>query len=232
VSVHAGHAAVTEFLEREGVAYEVVEHERTESAAAEARAAGMPPADVAKTVVLRDDEGIRLAVIPASHRLDMHKVKEELGSKGLRLGPSRRWRRPSTTSRSARCRRSGRRRKFPSAGRSPWVTGPPVSRAGSASSRRWSTGTRRSPDIPRPRLKAARAARVDAEVVSFPLGVRQREGDPTSPGAQALLVELDDAGRRLARSAGDLRDGLGSAVPRPQRRCRRPGSWRRTRARR
>jgi Ala-tRNA(Pro) deacylase len=80
-----GHAAVTEFLEREGVPFEVVEHERTETAAAEARAAGIPPAGVAKTVVLRDQEGVRLAVIPASHRLDLHKVKRELGSKGLRL---------------------------------------------------------------------------------------------------------------------------------------------------
>jgi Ala-tRNA(Pro) deacylase len=81
----AGQAAVNEFLEREGIPYEVVEHERTESAAAEARAAGVPPSDVAKTVVLRDEGGVRLAVIPASERLDMHKLKEELGSKGLRL---------------------------------------------------------------------------------------------------------------------------------------------------
>jgi Ala-tRNA(Pro) deacylase len=81
----AGHAAVTEFLEREGVPYEVVEHERTESAAAEARAAGVPASDVAKTVVLRDQDGVRLAVIPASERVDMHKLKEKLGSKGLRL---------------------------------------------------------------------------------------------------------------------------------------------------
>jgi Ala-tRNA(Pro) deacylase len=80
-----GHVAVTEFLDREGVAYEVVEHGRTESAAAEARAAGLPPSDVAKTVVLRDHEGVRLAVIPASERVDLHKIKEELGSKGLRL---------------------------------------------------------------------------------------------------------------------------------------------------
>jgi Ala-tRNA(Pro) deacylase len=85
MGVQEGHTAVTEFLEREGVPYEVVEHERTQTAAADARAAGMPPADVAKTVVLRDQEGVRLAVIPASHRLDLHKVKEELGSKGLRL---------------------------------------------------------------------------------------------------------------------------------------------------
>ena len=85
MSVQEGHGVVTEFLERHGVPYEVVEHERTQTAAAEARAAGMPPADVAKTVVLRDQEGVRLAVIPASHRLDLHKVKRELGSKGLRL---------------------------------------------------------------------------------------------------------------------------------------------------
>jgi Ala-tRNA(Pro) deacylase len=85
MSVQEGHAVVTEFLERHGVPYEVVEHERTQTAAAEARAAGMPAADVAKTVVLRDQEGVRLAVIPASHRLDLHKVKRELGSKGLRL---------------------------------------------------------------------------------------------------------------------------------------------------
>jgi Ala-tRNA(Pro) deacylase len=85
MSFQAGLAAVTEFLEREGVPYEVVEHERTQTAAAEARAAGMPPADVAKTVVLRDQNGLRLAVIPASERLDMHKLREALGSRGLRL---------------------------------------------------------------------------------------------------------------------------------------------------
>jgi Ala-tRNA(Pro) deacylase len=85
MSVQEGHAAVTEFLDRAGVPYEVVEHERTQTAAAEARAAGMAAADVAKTVVLRDEAGLRLAVIPADHRLDLHKVKQELGSKGLRL---------------------------------------------------------------------------------------------------------------------------------------------------
>lgn len=80
-----GQAAVAEFLDRAGIRYEVVEHARTESAAAEARAAGVPASDVAKTVVVRDEEGVRLAVIPASERLDMHKLQEELGSKRLRL---------------------------------------------------------------------------------------------------------------------------------------------------
>jgi Ala-tRNA(Pro) deacylase len=85
MSIQEGHAAVTEFLERQGIPYEVVEHERTQTAAAEARAAGLPPANVAKTVVLRDQNGVRLAVLPASHRLDLHKVKDELGSRDLRL---------------------------------------------------------------------------------------------------------------------------------------------------
>lgn len=85
MSVQAGLAAVTAFLERQGVPYEVVEHERTQTAAAEARAAGVPAADVAKTIVLRDDDGLRLAVIPASERLDIHKLREALASKGLRL---------------------------------------------------------------------------------------------------------------------------------------------------
>ena len=85
MSVQAGLAAVTAFLQRQGVPHEVVEHEPTQTAAAEARAAGMPPARVAKTVVLRDQEGLRLAVIPASERLDIHKVERALGSRGLRL---------------------------------------------------------------------------------------------------------------------------------------------------
>jgi Ala-tRNA(Pro) deacylase len=83
--IEAGLAAVTAFLEQKGVPYEVVEHERTQSAAEEARAAGMPPANAAKTVVLSDQDGLRLAVIPASERLDLHKVKDALGSRGLRL---------------------------------------------------------------------------------------------------------------------------------------------------
>jgi Ala-tRNA(Pro) deacylase len=85
MSVQAGLAAVTAFLQRQGVPHEVVEHEPTQTASAEARAAGMPPARVAKTVVLRDLEGLRLAVIPASERLDMHKLRQALASRGLRL---------------------------------------------------------------------------------------------------------------------------------------------------
>ena len=86
MSAQMGFQAVTGYLDRQGVPFEIVEHQRTETAADEARAAGMPADDVAKTVVLRDDMGYRLVVIPASRRLDMSKVRELLGdTRGLRF---------------------------------------------------------------------------------------------------------------------------------------------------
>jgi prolyl-tRNA editing enzyme YbaK/EbsC (Cys-tRNA(Pro) deacylase) len=78
--------AVTAFLEAEGVRHEVVEHRPTFSAAAEARASGSELQEAAKTLALHDRDGYRMAVIPASHRLDLHRVRELLGgSSHLRL---------------------------------------------------------------------------------------------------------------------------------------------------
>jgi Ala-tRNA(Pro) deacylase len=77
---------VHRYLEEQRVAHDVVDHEQTSSAAQEARAAGVPPDHAAKTMVLRDGEGYRLAVIPASCRLDLHKAREALdASAHLRL---------------------------------------------------------------------------------------------------------------------------------------------------
>jgi Ala-tRNA(Pro) deacylase len=75
-----GIAAVAAFLESEGIGYEVVEHRATFSAAAEARAAGTEPREAAKTLALHDRAGYRMAVIPASHRLDLHRTRELLGA--------------------------------------------------------------------------------------------------------------------------------------------------------
>ena len=75
-----GIAAVTAFLEREGVRHEIVEHRPTFSAAAEARASGTEPREAAKTLALHDREGYRMAVIPATHRLDLHRMREVLGA--------------------------------------------------------------------------------------------------------------------------------------------------------
>lgn len=69
---------VTGFLDKQGIEYELIEHEQEYSAAAEAHAAGIEPENATKSVLLRDKDGYRLAVIPASERLDVHKVREVL----------------------------------------------------------------------------------------------------------------------------------------------------------
>jgi len=81
-----GIEALARFLDERGIAYETVEHERTFSATAEAEAAGVAPDHAAKTMLLRDGDDYRIAVIPASRRLDLHKVRDALGASAkLRL---------------------------------------------------------------------------------------------------------------------------------------------------
>jgi Ala-tRNA(Pro) deacylase len=73
-----GHVDVARWLDERGIDYQVVEHDETFTAAAEARAAHVAPEHTAKTVVLRDGEEFVMAVIPASERLDLHKVRDVL----------------------------------------------------------------------------------------------------------------------------------------------------------
>jgi Ala-tRNA(Pro) deacylase len=83
-------AAVTEYLRGEGIKHEVIEHPETLSAAAEASATDRPAQQVAKTVVLHDHGAYLLAVLPASQRLDLHKLRDVLeASKSLQLATER-----------------------------------------------------------------------------------------------------------------------------------------------
>jgi Ala-tRNA(Pro) deacylase len=70
---------LTRALDDAGVTYELLEHAHTESAAAEADALGLTPADVAKTLVLTTPDGYTRAVIPADCRIDTHKLRDLLG---------------------------------------------------------------------------------------------------------------------------------------------------------
>jgi len=82
----SGPDSIARFLEDARIAYELVEHEPVMSAAAEARVANRPPDEVAKTVVLHDGVAYVIAAIPASRRLDLHKLRELLGAtRQLRL---------------------------------------------------------------------------------------------------------------------------------------------------
>ena len=72
-------------LDTAGVNYELIPHEHTETALAEAEAVGVEPAYVAKTIILVTRRGYIRAVLPASRRLDMNKVRDLLDAPGARL---------------------------------------------------------------------------------------------------------------------------------------------------
>jgi Ala-tRNA(Pro) deacylase len=74
-------------LEREHVvAYELIRHRHTETAADEAAVLGASQDEVGKTVVLVGSHGFVRVVIAASARLDLHKVRPLVGcGAGIRL---------------------------------------------------------------------------------------------------------------------------------------------------
>jgi len=78
-------ASLRHELDRAHLDYDVIEHRRTESATDEARTLGLRPEQVAKTVVLAADRRYVRAVLPASKRIDMHKVRHVLGDDHARL---------------------------------------------------------------------------------------------------------------------------------------------------
>jgi Ala-tRNA(Pro) deacylase len=77
---------VPSILDEADVEYELLPHPRTETAAAEADVLGLDPHDVAKTIVVSTPAGYVRAVLPASERIDMHKLREHVeGGKRVRL---------------------------------------------------------------------------------------------------------------------------------------------------
>jgi Ala-tRNA(Pro) deacylase len=77
---------VTSVLDQSGVDYELLPHPRTETATAEAEALGLDPQEVAKTIVLSTPGGYVRAVLPASERIDLSKVREQVeGGKRIHL---------------------------------------------------------------------------------------------------------------------------------------------------
>jgi Ala-tRNA(Pro) deacylase len=70
---------LTRALDEAGVDYELLPHTHTESALAEAQALGVPPIEVAKTIVVTSAEGYVRAVVPASKRIDLRKLRKVTG---------------------------------------------------------------------------------------------------------------------------------------------------------
>lgn len=70
---------LTRVLDDAGAEYELLPHDHTERAVAEAEALGIPPSEVAKTVIVRTGSGHVRALVPAADRIDMRKLREVLG---------------------------------------------------------------------------------------------------------------------------------------------------------
>ena len=69
-------ADLTRVLDEHGVEYELLPHAHTERAADEAEALGLAPDEVAKTLVVTTPQGYVRAVLPASERIDLNKLRD------------------------------------------------------------------------------------------------------------------------------------------------------------
>ena len=67
-----------EYLESRDIAFEIIEHPHTDTAMHAAQAAHVPGDKVAKPVLLGDDHSYLLAVIPATHRLELDRLNQML----------------------------------------------------------------------------------------------------------------------------------------------------------
>lgn len=68
-----------EYLADSRVAYDLVEHPRSEGSTHTARAAHVPGDCLAKSVVLNDGDGYVLAVLPSTQKVDVGALEQTLG---------------------------------------------------------------------------------------------------------------------------------------------------------
>jgi len=74
-----------EFLEREGVKYETIAHSPAYTARDTAQAAHVQGKDFAKTLIVKIDGRLAMAVLPAPEKLDLAQLKKAAGAKHVSL---------------------------------------------------------------------------------------------------------------------------------------------------
>lgn len=67
-----------EYLDTSGINYDIVPHTYTTSSMSTAEAAHIPGDQLVKSVLLEDEIGYVLAVIPATHYLDLEEISQQL----------------------------------------------------------------------------------------------------------------------------------------------------------
>ena len=81
---------LTNYLDQQGAHYEVCPHTHSHSSAETARTARIQPAQLAKSVILEDDAGCVMAVVPSDKTVMLGEVARMLGRRELRLSDERR----------------------------------------------------------------------------------------------------------------------------------------------
>jgi Ala-tRNA(Pro) deacylase len=74
-----------DFLDENGVKYITISHSRAFTAQEIAAIAHIPGKEMAKTVMVKVDGKMAMAVLPASHRVDFDRLKTLLGAKSVEL---------------------------------------------------------------------------------------------------------------------------------------------------
>lgn len=77
-----------DYMMQQGVRYEVTTHPHTLTSMETAAAAHVPGDELAKAVILEDDDGYVMAVVPATHHVKLGKLRGQLG-RNLRLALER-----------------------------------------------------------------------------------------------------------------------------------------------
>lgn len=72
-------ASVESYLAQARVPYDVVAHRHTSNSTYSAQAAHVPGDRLAKCVMLEDHQGYLMAVLPATHMVDLGAVRQQLG---------------------------------------------------------------------------------------------------------------------------------------------------------
>lgn len=76
---------LSSYLDQRGVRYEIRMHKHSRSSAETARAAHVPPCQLAKSVIVEDDTGRVMAVVPADRNILLGQLSRMLDRKHLRL---------------------------------------------------------------------------------------------------------------------------------------------------
>ena len=74
-----------DYLDRLGVEYEVIPHTHTDTSMRSAQEAHVPGDRLAKSVILEDDNGYLMAVLPATHKLEIGRLQQQLNRQRLGL---------------------------------------------------------------------------------------------------------------------------------------------------